>query len=1189
MAFLESGSSAFLCYVGDDLYHERIILSWVSASEYVVVSPDLDIFIEQIDAASADLQGLRLGSSDVRLPFGMAGMQVYRFQVRPAGADLTQLLAEGERHAQVERASRGPAAPPGAAARAGPGGVAHVAVPTPLPVAVPPAPGVAAAPPPPCLAGPAGAWVLDEPVDTFVLGQEVPLPPTALDVGGRAFVTVNGEIVSLSRVAPGTDLAAWGLGRQQTLLKGDPRLLPRPRSPTPVAFVADAALVVRGPSVPLRTKGSGTLQDSVNEMYLRSLGGFTAAHDRWLMESRVPAGSRSGHGHRVLCRALTFAMESDGLNIANLSCCEFLNRHDPEKPAFEGSHIYMGEDEEGTGVTVTPALWAHVASEMSKEYAIEKEKRKAREAKAEAKSAAARKNGPRAETAGGGGVRNAVALLRQSMLARDLQGLTWEGVGVSRAARRRSTYRRLALDDANDMVAAFNALYGCERDALRLSFWDLVSIMEVMVAQVLDEDVRKVLTNFEDLILASPDVVSERRGRAPTRPYFDVTLRADKKAYVDFLRRLMDRRLLGVASESLSLVTIFFVAKKNGKQRLALGCRLTNALFARAPTVEIGSSEAMSAVELEPGQELHAASADIEACFYQCGGIGRLSNYFCLPSVPVEVALELGLAVDVCGQEFTGREMVHPCLVVLPMGWSWSFWLVQRIHLEMLRRAAVPDDRIALGAWPLPPLTSGPVELPYSDNINVPGVRAGEVTELRDRVAARFSEEGFSMHEISETSVHSTILGADVGGHPPVTRRTGQKLWLLRGALQWLASGPIVTGRQVEITDPATVLTNNVIDGWAKVAGFPEVPRHVLHKEGWRVVYKGPYRYIEHIGLKEGGAVLWALRRLAKDPSHHQHRHLFLLDNFGGPQSSSDRLPVPTLGPRPKRRRLATAAVAEGLARRPSGLAGRAAPAKRPAARRKPAASAAPRAARARPAAHAPAPPPQLHARLAKALEPNRSRPASAMALSRCELAATADATRVGYRAYSDAFQDMEVRVLQFLDLMLEAVASTFFTYIRPGALRKLQVRQLLAPSRASGQLQCWSLIPAPTQMDAGAPGLTRTGTSDETVIIDHPAWLGERLFGVAARKCGPPRVCLYQLRHGGASGDIQSGRRGRKTVKARENWRTDSSLNRHGKPGAAHQLLNAMTPASRDIGRQMFEVMGSLFERTVAAETIPK
>eukprot|EP00959_Pyramimonas_sp_CCMP1952_P178958 3741224-Pyramimonas_sp.AAC.1 len=112
--------------------------------------------------------------------------------------------------------------------------------------------------------------------------------------------------------------------------------------------------------------------------------------------------------------------------------------------------------------------------------------------------------------------------------------------------------------------------------------------------------------------------------------------------------------------------------------------------------------------------------------------------------------------------------------------------------------------------------------------------------------------------------------------------------------------------------------------------------------------------------------------------------------------------------------------------------------------------------------------------------------------------------------------------------------------------------------------------------MDAGAPSdprgshqeLTKTGTSDETAILDHPAWLGECLaarvrgraptdlifpapgafvaaqFGVAAKKCGLPRFCLYQLRHGGASGDILSGRRDRETVKARGHWRTDSSLN---------------------------------------------
>eukprot|EP00959_Pyramimonas_sp_CCMP1952_P281252 5879396-Pyramimonas_sp.AAC.1 len=55
------------------------------------------------------------------------------------------------------------------------------------------------------------------------------------------------------------------------------------------------------------------------------------------------------------------------------------------------------------------------------------------------------------------------------------------------------------------------------------------------------------------------------------------------------------------------------------------------------------------------------------------------------------------------------------------------------------------------------------------------------------------------MHEVSDTCPHWTILEADVGGHPLVTRRSGQKLWILRGALQWLASCPIATGRQVEV------------------------------------------------------------------------------------------------------------------------------------------------------------------------------------------------------------------------------------------------------------------------------------------------------------------------------------------------------------------------------------------------------
>ncbi|CAK0798773.1 unnamed protein product, partial [Prorocentrum cordatum] len=634
----------------------------------------------------------------------------------------------------------------------------------------------------------------------------------------------------------------------------------------------------------------------------------------------------------------------------------------------------------------------------------------------------------------------------------------------------------------------------------------------------------------------------------------------------------------------------------------------------------------MSAIELEPRQELFAASADVEACLYQCGGIGQLSKHFCLPSVSEEAAIELGLSLDINGQGIAGCGHVY--LVVPPMGWGWSFWLAQRVHLEMLRRAAVPDDNVALGALPLPSLDPSPVELPCSDNINALGVKASMVTELRDRIAARFAYKGFSMHEVSGTRPQSTILGADFGGHPPVTRRSGQKLWILRGALQWLASGPIVTGRQVEVAAGhcvAAALVNR--------AGT-SVPRAL-----YDFVRD---RYMR--GRSPSHCMLQLNRRLAAltlatnigprfrwipsewQPADEASRMFEMVSRWfmlrplsaAGVATSQRRAPLDPATPRGAAR-LPRASATRGLedAATPSQRTERAPPlrarraiAKRPAACRRPAASASCAAA-----------PPRLRARLARALEPGRSGPASSEVLSRREQASAAAGTRVGYR-------DMEVRALQFLDLMLEAectradatilvaavkdaypwrtgsqsmprviqglrgctmrrpparghrdaalqVASTFFAYIRPGAFRKLTVPQLLP----AGALE----------------ELTKTGASDETAILDHPAWLGECLAahirgkaptdlifpthggdrGGAVRHGGeaaraPPRVCLYQLRRGGTSDDILSGRRDHKTVKARGHWRTDPSLNRHGKPGAVEQFL--ITAVSREFGKQLFE-----------------
>ena len=64
---------------------------------------------------------------------------------------------------------------------------------------------------------------------------------------------------------------------------------------------------------------------------------------------------------------------------------EEAHRADPARPCFDGAHHFMGEEDEKGGALVEPTLRAHVAARLSAEAAIDKERRKAREAVAGAK------------------------------------------------------------------------------------------------------------------------------------------------------------------------------------------------------------------------------------------------------------------------------------------------------------------------------------------------------------------------------------------------------------------------------------------------------------------------------------------------------------------------------------------------------------------------------------------------------------------------------------------------------------------------------------------------------------------------------------------------------------------------------------------------------------------------------------
>lgn len=107
MGALPDGSYVYLLYGGSPLWHERIVLSWVTGSTYVVLSPDADLLQEQVDVSNEDLDGMRLGAPGGGLLFGLRGQSIYAFAPRPSGVDLAGLLDEGRRFARAERQARG--------------------------------------------------------------------------------------------------------------------------------------------------------------------------------------------------------------------------------------------------------------------------------------------------------------------------------------------------------------------------------------------------------------------------------------------------------------------------------------------------------------------------------------------------------------------------------------------------------------------------------------------------------------------------------------------------------------------------------------------------------------------------------------------------------------------------------------------------------------------------------------------------------------------------------------------------------------------------------------------------------------------------------------------------------------------------------------------------------------------------
>jgi hypothetical protein len=155
-------------------------------------------------------------------------------------------------------------------------------------------------------------------------------------------------------------------------------------------------------------------------------------------------------------------------------------------------------------------------------------------------------------------------------------------------------------------------------------------------------------------------------------------------------------------------------------------------------------------------------------------------------------------------------------------------------------------------------------------------------------------------------------------------------------------------------------------------------------------------------------------------------------------------------------------------------------------------------------------------------------------------------------------------------------VLTLFVCYLRPSEGSGLLRRDLHLPASGTGDLQFHTLTLGARETEVP----TKTNVFDDSVPLDHPAWLGALVaqrcaklaplaplfqvehqvlvaqFKAAVERLRLPATHLYQCRHGGASDDALAHRRDSMQIMARGRWQTIASVRRYSKAAQVQKYL---------------------------------
>jgi hypothetical protein len=321
----------------------------------------------------------------------------------------------------------------------------------------------------------------------------------------------------------------------------------------------------------------------------------------------------------------------------------------------------------------------------------------------------------------------------------------------------------------------------------------------VSLADNLTGDIHDMVANFEDFMLEDADKWTHIESEMVYVPPYNDPLLNTKHGYIEFLRHLHSCGVLGFTSVCRGRVGAFSVSKKakiiDGvevkRQRLVLDCRQTNLLFKAPPLTELGSLSALSRISLDSDDQLWIAGADIKDCFYAVDCPAGMADFFCL-----QHDLTMAEALQVTEGAFhpcfsSGR--ICPCIKVLPMGFNWSFFLIQALHEQsVLKTLGIERKDLVLDGHP-PPLVSAKscVSMPYCDNIHSISLDEKVCQQGCDDNCATLSDLGFSLHEEAPASLQCQTLGGYIDGDKGIIRSTSLRTWRIILAFEYMLSSRV--------------------------------------------------------------------------------------------------------------------------------------------------------------------------------------------------------------------------------------------------------------------------------------------------------------------------------------------------------------------------------------------------------------